>query len=141
MPDQPASDYASTASTPFRSRPSCGFICWNSTEVGRILDVARSLENSCIIIGRRNERSKKRLFGSTDPIFEIDEAIFTDARVPVVVWPSARMSRFDGFFEVIVCQSPLAEVETIIISRIVTIPEGGDCRGLVESAMNSISRE
>lgn len=138
LPDRPASDFAFAANAPFRSRPSCGFICWSSTEVGRILEIARSLGNGCIVIGRQR---RGRRFGSADPIFEFEETVFTDAGVPVVVWPEHRMLKFDGFFDVIVCQAPFSGIEEIKESRIVTIPEGGDCRAIVESSMNPVSRE
>lgn len=137
LPDRPASEIAFAANAPCRLRPSVGFFCWNSNEVGRILEIARSLENGCIVIGRRNGLR----FGPGNPIFEMEEAVFTDAAVPVVVWPEDRMLEFDGFFEVIVCQAPFIGSEEVKESRVVNIPEGGDCRAIVQSAMNSVPRE
>ncbi len=137
MPDCPPSDLTTAANVPSRSRPSCGFICWNSAEVARVLETARSIENGCIVIGRR----KKRRFTRTHPIFEIEESVFTDAGVPVVVWPKERMRKFDGFFDLIFCQAPFSGSEEMKESRVVTIPEEGDCHAIVESSMNSIFRE
>jgi hypothetical protein len=140
MPDRPASDSPIAANATFRSRPSFGFICRSSTEVGRVLEIARSLENGCIVIGRKSGR-RKGSFGAADPIFEIEESVFTDSKVPVVVWSENRMWKLDGFFDVIICQTPIAGIEEFKESRVVTSLEGSDCRAIIESSMNSISRE
>ena len=137
MPDFLASEIASAANAPCRSWPSVGFICWSAAEVGCILEIARSFESGCIVIGRR----KRRGFESSDSIFKWDESVFTDAAVPVVVWPEDRMMEFDGFFDVIVCQVPFIGIEQIKQSRVFIIPEGADCRATIESSINSLLRE
>ena len=137
MPDFLASEVASAANTPCRRWPSVGFICWSSVEVGCILEIARSLESGCIVIGRRKGRGLE----SGDPIFKLEESVFTDAAVPVVVWLEDRMLEFDGFFDVFVCQVPFIGIEQIKQSRVFIIPEGANCRAAVESLMNSLLRE
>ena len=135
MPDCPVCETAVAAKAPFHSRPSFGFYCRSSGEVARVLETARGLENGCIVIGRQ----RRRRFGPVDPIFALEDTVFTEAGVPVVVWPEHRLVKLDGFFDVIVFQAPFAPSGEIRESRIVTIPAGGDCRAIVESSMNSIS--
>lgn len=101
------------------------------------MEIARSLESGCIVIGRRKGRGLE----SGDPIFKLEESVFTDAAVPVVVWLEDRMLEFDGFFDVIVCQVPFIGIEQIKQSRVFIIPEGANCRAAVESLMNSLLRE
>ena len=137
MPDFLASEIASAANVPCRSWPSVGFICWSSAEVGCILEIARSFENGCIVIVRRKGRDSE----SGDPILKWEESVFTDAGVPVVVWPEDRMLEFDGFFDVIVCQVPFIGIEQIKQSRVFIVPEGADCRAAVELSMKSLLRE
>ena len=137
MPDFLASEIASAANTLCRRWPSVGFICWSSVEIGRILEIARNFESGCIVIGRRKGRGS----GSGDPIFKLEESVFTDAAVPVVVWPEERMLEFNGFFDVIVCQVPFIGIEQIKQSRVFIVPEGADCRAVVESSMKSLLRE
>ena len=121
-PDCPASEFATAANSTFRIRPSFGFVCLHPLDVPRILLAARALENGCIIIGHR----KRRHFGPADSIFEFDESIFTDAKVPVVVWCEERLLDFDGFFEVIACQAPFPQMKNFKDSRIALIPKEVD---------------
>jgi len=93
--------------------PSFAFIGWNPFQMRHVLDIARKVENSCLLIEKR-----------VDHIFKFDENLITDAGVPVIIWSRNRIQQLDGMFDVIVCQTPFSQMESIKQSRIAMIQYG-----------------
>jgi hypothetical protein len=93
--------------------PGIAFIGWNPFQIRHILDVAQRLENSCILIEKR-----------ADHIFKFEEELLTSSGVPVVMVSRKRIKQLDGLFDVIVCQTPFSQMESITKSRIAMIQYG-----------------
>ncbi|MES2438531.1 MAG: CDP-glycerol glycerophosphotransferase family protein [Verrucomicrobiota bacterium] len=93
--------------------PSFAFIGWNPFQIRHVLGIARKLENSCIVIEKRQ-----------DHVFNFDETLLTESGVPVVIWSRNRIKQLDGLFDVIVCQTPFSQMESITKSRIAMIQYG-----------------
>lgn len=108
--------------SPGRCPQGFGFFCRNPLQAGRILDLARTLERSCIVIGQ----GKRGIFGSRDPVLDFEEIFFTDAGVPILVWPERRLLELDGFFDIIVCQAGFPGMHDMKKSRIVSIQSDGE---------------
>lgn len=113
-PDRPASDITLPVNAiSCHSAPSIAFIGWNPFQFRHILEIAQKLENSCIIIEKRQ-----------DHLFSFDEDLLTESGVPVVIWSRNRIKQLDGLFDVIVCQTPFSQMELITKSRIAMIQYG-----------------
>ncbi|RYD49727.1 MAG: CDP-glycerol--glycerophosphate glycerophosphotransferase [Verrucomicrobiaceae bacterium] len=115
VPSAPDSARAGNGSRPASNgrSPSFAFIGWNPFQFRQILGVARQLENSCLVIEKR-----------ADHIFHFDESILTESGRPVVIWSRKRVDRLDGLFDVIVCQTPFSQMETISRSKIAMMQYG-----------------
>jgi hypothetical protein len=93
--------------------PSFAFIGWNPFQIRHILEVTQRLENSCIIIEKRANHILK---------FEVD--LLTETGIPVLLFSKKRIEQLDGLFDVIVCQTPFSQMESIQRSRIAMIQYG-----------------
>ena len=83
-----------------------GFIGWNPFQFRHALDIARALPGSAMIVEARGKHPEA-----------FDDALITEAGVPVYFWPARRMRELDGVCEVIVCQTVFTHIEHFRKSR------------------------
>ena len=113
LPPRPDREPVALPATASPSAPSFAFIGWNPFQILHILEVARKLPNSCIVIEKR-----------ADHIFKFEEELLTSSGVPVLMLSRKRIKQLDGLFDVIVCQTAFSQMDSIKKSAIAMIQYG-----------------